>query len=114
MAIVTGTALQILDGSTVVMADTPRSQAASTQSASRRPGLGFPIARILMVFSLAVGTVLEAAIGPYPGKRTSERPAGRQESRGQPRKPRRYTRTEARKTAPRPSLMKVFKLLLQG
>jgi hypothetical protein len=34
--------------------------------------LGFPIARILVVFSLAVGTVLEAAIGPYQGKQTGE------------------------------------------
>jgi hypothetical protein len=64
------------------MPDTPRNQAAYPQSASQRPGLGFPFARTLVVFSLAVGTVLEAAIGPYQGKRTSERPAGRQESRG--------------------------------
>ncbi len=28
--------------------------------------------RILVVFSLAVGTVLEAAMGPYQGKQTSE------------------------------------------
>ena len=28
--------------------------------------------RTLVVFSLAVGTVLEAAIGPYQGKQTSE------------------------------------------
>ena len=34
--------------------------------------MGFPIARILVVFSLAVGTVLEAAMGPYQGKQTSE------------------------------------------
>jgi hypothetical protein len=59
------------------MSDTPRNQAACPRSASQRPGLGVPIARVLVVFSLAVGTVLEAAIGPYQGKRTSERPAGR-------------------------------------
>jgi HAMP domain-containing protein len=34
--------------------------------------LGFPIARLLVVFSLAVGTVLAAAMGRYQGKRTSE------------------------------------------
>ena len=39
---------------------------------SQAPGVGFPIARILVVFSLAVGTVLEAAMGPYQGKQTSE------------------------------------------
>ncbi|MBV8382165.1 MAG: IS4 family transposase [Planctomycetaceae bacterium] len=36
------------------------------------PGAGFPIARLLVVFSLAVGTVLQAALGPYQGKQTSE------------------------------------------
>ena len=35
-------------------------------------GCGFPIARILVVFSLAVGTVLEAAIGQYKAKQTGE------------------------------------------
>ncbi len=54
------------------MPDTPANQEAYPQSDSQKPGLGFPIARILVVFSLAVGTVLEAAIGPYQGKQTSE------------------------------------------
>jgi hypothetical protein len=67
-----GRPVKILDGSTVVMPDTPRNQAAYPQPSSQAPGLGFPIARILVVFSLAVGAVLEAAIGPYQGKRTSE------------------------------------------
>jgi putative transposase len=61
-----------IDGSTVVMPDTPANQKAYPQPRTQRPGLGFPIARILVVFSLAVGTVLEAAIGPYQGKQTSE------------------------------------------
>lgn len=67
-----GRPVKILDGSTVVMPDTPRNQRAYPQPSSQAPGLGFPIARILVVFSLAVGTVLEAAIGPYQGKQTSE------------------------------------------
>src|SRR3954470_857562 len=54
------------------MPDTPENQAAYPQSKAQAPGLGFPIARLLVVFSLAVGTVLEAAIGPYQGKQTSE------------------------------------------
>jgi Transposase DDE domain len=64
--------VKIIDGSTVVMPDTPANQKAYPQPSSQKPGLGFPIARILVVFSLAVGTVLEAAIGPYQGKQTSE------------------------------------------
>ena len=67
-----GRPVKILDGSTVIMPDTPRNQAAYPQPRSQAPGLGFPIARILVIFSLAVGTVLEAAIGPYQGKQTSE------------------------------------------
>ena len=54
------------------MPDTPRNQAAYPQPSSQPPGLGFPIPRFLVVFSLAVGTVLEAAMGPYEGKQTSE------------------------------------------
>lgn len=54
------------------MPDTPENQAAYPQLDSQAPGVGFPIARLLVVFSLAVGTVLEAALGPYQGKQTSE------------------------------------------
>jgi Transposase DDE domain len=64
--------VKIIDGSTVSMPDTPENQQEYPQSTSQAPGLGFPIARILVVFSLAVGTVLDAAVGPYKGKETSE------------------------------------------
>jgi hypothetical protein len=67
-----GRTVKIIDGSTVTMPDTPENQAAYPQLKTQASGLGFPIARILVVFSLAVGTVLEAAIGPYQGKQTSE------------------------------------------
>lgn len=67
-----GRSVKIVDGSTVSMPDTPANQAAYPQAKTQKPGVGFPIARILVVFSLAVGTVLEAAIGPYQGKQTSE------------------------------------------
>jgi hypothetical protein len=60
------------DGSTITMADTPENQAAYPQMASQKPGCGFPIARIVVLFSLSIGTVLEAALGPYQGKRTGE------------------------------------------
>jgi hypothetical protein len=67
-----GRPVKILDGSTVVMPDTAPNQEAYPQPSSQAPGLGYPIARILVVFSLAVGTVLEAAMGRYEGKQTSE------------------------------------------
>jgi hypothetical protein len=67
-----GRPVKLLDGSTVVMPDTEANQAEYPQSRSQKPGLGFPIARILVIISLAVGTVLEAAMGPHHGKQSSE------------------------------------------
>jgi hypothetical protein len=76
-----GRPVKLLDGSTVLMPDTEANQAEYPQPRSQKPGLGFPIARILVVISLAVGTVLEAAMGPYQGKQTSELALLRQVSR---------------------------------
>lgn len=67
-----GRDVKIVDGTTVSMPDTPENQHEYPQPAHERPGLGFPLARLLVVFSLAVGTVLEAALGPFAGKRTGE------------------------------------------
>ncbi len=64
--------VRAVDGSTVTMADTPENQALYPQQKAQAPGCGFPIARILVIFSLSVGTVLEAAIGKYKGKQTGE------------------------------------------
>lgn len=61
-----------VDGSTVTMPDTPDNQAEYPQQSNQARGCGFPIARIVVVFSLAVGTVLDAAIGKYQGKQTGE------------------------------------------
>lgn len=67
-----GRPVKIVDGSTVVMPDTRENQQAYPQPSTQAPGVGFPMARILVIFSLAVGTVLDAAVGPYRGKQTSE------------------------------------------
>lgn len=67
-----GRIVKIVDGTTVSLADTPANQAAYPQPSNERPGLGFPLARLVVVFSLAVGTVLDAAVGPFAGKRTGE------------------------------------------
>lgn len=64
--------VRVVDGSTVTMADTPENQAEYPQQKNQQPGCGFPIARILVVFSLAVGSVLEATLGKYEGKQTGE------------------------------------------
>jgi hypothetical protein len=61
-----------VDGSTITMPDTGANQAEYPQLSGQQRGCGLPIARIVVVFSLAVGTVLEAAIGKYQGKQTGE------------------------------------------
>lgn len=61
-----------VDGSTITMPDTEANQAEYPQPSSQARGCGFPIARIVVIFSLAVGTVLDAAIGKYQGKQTGE------------------------------------------
>jgi hypothetical protein len=67
-----GRKVRVVDGSTLTMPDTEENQAAYPQQKTQKPGCGFPIARILVVFSLSLGTVLEAAIGKYYGKQTGE------------------------------------------
>jgi hypothetical protein len=61
-----------VDGSTLTMPDTEANQQEYPQLPSQQRGCGFPIARIVVIFSLAVGTVLDAAIGKYQGKQTGE------------------------------------------
>jgi Transposase DDE domain len=64
--------VKAVDGSTVSMPDSSANQAAYPQSRSQAPGLGFPLARLVVVFCLATGVVLESAIGPARGKKTGE------------------------------------------
>ena len=67
-----GRRVKVVDGSTVTMPDTEENQAAYPQQAQQQPGLGFPIARLVVVFCLACGTVIDAALGRYQGKKTGE------------------------------------------
>jgi hypothetical protein len=62
----------VYDGSSVTMPDTPANQAAYPQPAAQRPGLGFPLARIAALFSLACGAVVDVGICRYAGKGQSE------------------------------------------
>jgi hypothetical protein len=67
-----GRQVKLVDGSTVSMPDTPKNQAEYPQPKTQKKGVGFPIARIVAVMSLALGTVLDLAIAPYAGKQTGE------------------------------------------
>jgi hypothetical protein len=62
----------VYDGSSVTMPDTPANQAAYPQPVAQKPGLGFPLARIAAVFSLACGAVVGLGICRYAGKGQSE------------------------------------------
>ncbi len=62
----------LVDGFTFQMPDTPENQKAYPQHTAQKPGLGFPIARVTSLVSLATGTVIDAALGPYKGKGTGE------------------------------------------
>ena len=67
-----GRRVKVADGTTISMPDTDANQQAYPQPDAQKPGLGFPIARAVVVFCLATGAALDAALGRYHGKRTGE------------------------------------------
>src|SRR5205807_6593313 len=67
-----GRAGKIVDGSGGSMPDTAANQEAYPQPGSQAPGLGFPVARLVVVLSWACGAVLTAAVGRSKGQQTSE------------------------------------------
>jgi hypothetical protein len=62
----------IVDGSHVSMPDTSENQAGYPQPVVQQPGLGFPLARVTVLLSLATGACHDLAIAPYAGKGTGE------------------------------------------
>lgn len=62
----------LADGTTALMPDTPKNQAVFPQPSHQKPGLGFPIVRLLALISLSTGTVIDYRLGPYQGKGTGE------------------------------------------
>jgi len=62
----------IADGSHVSMPDTEENQARYPQPPQQQPGLGFPLARIAVLLSLATGACHDLAMAPYTGKGTGE------------------------------------------
>ena len=67
-----GRHVHLVDGTTVSMPDTPANQADYPQPTSQEPGLGFPLARMVVLFSLASAMISDMAIGPVAGKETGE------------------------------------------
>jgi hypothetical protein len=62
----------IADGSHVSMPDTAENQAAYPQVYNPQPGLGFPLARLTVLLSLASGAGHDLAVAAYAGKGTGE------------------------------------------
>ena len=67
-----GRAVKLVDGTALSMPDTPQNQAVYPQPSSQASGVGFALARLVMVICLATGAALDAAIGPHRGKGTGE------------------------------------------
>jgi hypothetical protein len=62
----------LIDGFTFQMPDTIKNQNAYPQHSAQKPGIGFPIARVVTIVSLATGVIISAALGRYKGKQTGE------------------------------------------
>jgi hypothetical protein len=67
-----GRRVYLFDGTTVSMPDTPANQAAYPQVYNQKPGLGFPIARVGALISLACGAVVNLGLCRYAGKGQGE------------------------------------------
>jgi putative transposase len=64
--------VKIPDGTTLLAPDTLDNQQVWPQSRSQKPGVGFPIIRMLVLISLATAAVCGVAVGPCKGKETGE------------------------------------------
>lgn len=64
--------VRVVDGSTLQIPDTQANRQEYPLQAGLQPGCHFPVVRILVVFSLAVGVVLDAVLRAYQGKGTGE------------------------------------------
>jgi hypothetical protein len=67
-----GRHVQLVDGTTVSMPDTPENQEAYPQAHTQQEGLGFPVARVVVLLSLATGMLTDMAMGPSAGKEMGE------------------------------------------
>ena len=67
-----GKRVYLIDGTTVTLPDTAANQAVFPQQGGQKPGLGFPISRLVGVICLSSGAVLSAALGKFKGKGSSE------------------------------------------
>jgi len=67
-----GKRVHLIDGTTSSLADTAANQAVYPQPSGQKPGLGFPICRLVGVICLSSGAILNASLSSLKGKGTSE------------------------------------------
>lgn len=67
-----GRPVKLVDGTGISMPDIPENQAVYPQPSTQAPGVGFPLARLVMVVCLATGAALDMAVGPHSGKGSGE------------------------------------------
>ena len=67
-----GYRVMLVDGTTLLMPDTDDNQKTFPQQSAQQAGLGFPIVRLVGLLSLATGSCVDYALGPYQGKGSGE------------------------------------------
>lgn len=67
-----GKRVHLIDGTTVTLPDTAANQAVYPQQEVQKPGLGFPISRIVGIICLSSGALLNAALSSFSGKGSGE------------------------------------------
>ena len=60
------------DGTTMSGPDTPENQAEYPQPNTQKPGIGFPMIRLVVLLGFATGALVGGAIGPWSGKEVGE------------------------------------------
>lgn len=60
-----GRRVRVCDGTTVLMSDSVANQAEYPQHGNQTEGCGFPIAKLVVIFSLLTGAVVAACIAPW-------------------------------------------------
>lgn len=58
-----GFRVRVIDGTGISLPDTPKNQRAYPQSAQQKPGCGFPLMKMVGIFSLSTGVLLDCARG---------------------------------------------------
>jgi hypothetical protein len=82
-----GRAVKLVDGTGLSMPDTPENQAAYPQPSTQAAGVGFPLARLVIVVCLATGAALDRATRSASGQRQRRtRPGAPPARRLQPRR----------------------------